>query len=246
MKLSEIDFQELRFYEIGSWPLPLRIVVMIIAGSAVIGLVYYFLINNALTELEAKRALQVSKRNEYRDKYDLAVNLPAYEAQMVDIQKMYTLVLRQLPSDSHIPELLENVNRLAERNGIKITSIKLGEPQTISAAYRELPIDFVLIGNYHSFGRFISDVAKLSRIVTLDDFNIKYAATKASRGDSSTGQLTMSIKAKTYWLANTEEKAVAEGSNKGKEPATPNKKSPKKPAPAGAKQVPASTPPGPK
>ncbi len=214
MNINDINFSELQVREIGMWPLVLRIAVIVAAAIIAFGLVFYFLINTELTELETEKATQEQRRKDYQEKYNLAINLSAYEAQMVDIQKMYTLVLRQLPSDSHIPELIESITRLAERNSIKITSIKLGDPQTLLGAYRELPIDLSLIGTYHSIGKFISDVAKLSRIVTLEDFTLKPSSARDDKNSATSGLLVMNMKAKTYWLANAQE--IEEAAKKDK------------------------------
>lgn len=215
MNIKEINFSELQIREIGMWPLVLRVGVIALASLITFGILYYFLISSALAGLDAEKLAQAQKRKEYQEKYNLAVNLNAYEEQMVDIQKMYALVLRQLPSDSHIPELIEALTRLAERNNIKITSIKLGDPVTLLKAYCELPIELVLTGSYHSIGKFVSDVAKLSRIVTLENFSLKIVQSKDDKSNNT--PLVMNINAKTYWLANAQE--IQESEEKEKQDA---------------------------
>ena len=60
--------------------------------------------------------------------------------------------------------------------------------------YAEKPIKIRLRGSYHEFGRFVSDIAALPRIVTLHDIEIKPAATQ----DAGPDNLVLNVTAKTY------------------------------------------------
>jgi len=116
-------------------------------------------------------------------------NLDAYRKQKEEMTATFGALLRQLPSDTEVPGLLEDITRAALDNELIIESIQL-EPERATEFYRELPIKIAVEGDYHKLGSFVSAVANLSRIVTLHDFKIK--------PERSVQNLKMSIDAKTY------------------------------------------------
>jgi type IV pilus assembly protein PilO len=119
-----------------------------------------------------------------------AANLEAYKRQMLEMEESFGALVSQLPSDTEVPGLLEDITNKGEQNGLAISKIDL-LPEVPQEFYIELPISIVAVGSYHDLGAFISGMAGLPRIVTLHDFNI------ASSG-SNTNQLEMNIVAKTY------------------------------------------------
>ena len=197
MNKNSIDFSELEARDIGSWPLVLRVAVIAAASIAAVFLVYILILSGQLESLDAAQTLEDSKRKEFKEKFNMAENLDAYVKQMAEMNDSYKGLLKQIPSDSNIPELIDNITKIADKNHLKFQSIKLGEAQNLSGFYKELPIDFILLGTYHNFGRFISDLSKLPRIVTLHDFTIN----KSTSDKAPAGTLVLAIKARTYWLS---------------------------------------------
>ena len=112
------------------------------------------------------------------------------------MEATFGALLKQLPSDTEVPGLLEDITRTAIDNELVIESIDL-QPERRTEFYVELPIDIVVEGDYHKIGSFVSGVANLSRIVTLHDFDVK--------PESSVNHLKMSILAKTYRYLDEEE-----------------------------------------
>lgn len=208
MNIGNIDFSQLEPREIGSWPQPIRIALIALSGVIGVLVIYFLFLSSQVSELETVRAQQQAKRDEFKQKYGLAANLDAYKQQMVQIQDAYKVMLKQLPDSSHVPELIDSISRIAANDNLKFDSIKLGDPKSVLGFYKELPIDISVTGAYHSFGKFVSDISKLSRIVTLHDFSIK------SEGQGGS-LLSMKISAKTYWLSeDTEPKAATPASSK--------------------------------
>ena len=105
------------------------------------------------------------------------------------MEATFGALLRQLPSDTEVPGLLEDITLTALDNGLKILSVDL-ETERAAEVYVELPITVTVEGGYHQFGQFVSGVSSLPRIVTLHDFRI---VPKTGPTD-----LTMTILAKTY------------------------------------------------
>ena len=107
---------------------------------------------------------------------------------MIELDETFGALLEQLPKDTEVPGLLEDITEVAYGSGLSMKSISL-EPEKVSEFYVELPIRIDVTGDYHDFGSFVSGVAALPRIVTLHDYAIK---------ESEGSQLNMVIEAKTY------------------------------------------------
>lgn len=227
MKLSEIDFRSLDFKEVGLWPLVLRIGLIIAAAILAIILSYMFIISEQVSSLDMQAQQEQDKRKEFQDKYNLAANLSAYEKQMIEIKESYKKTLRELPQSDLLPELIDTISQIAENNGVKARSIKPGTEMVQLGFYKEMPIFIVLDGDYNGFGGFISDISKLSRVVTLHDFSIK-----RSDGKAGVGGLVLELNAKTYWLssdksaANAAANPAAKSATSGTVPAGPGTTTP--------------------
>lgn len=199
MQLPEIDFSNLEIREIGSWPLIMRIGVIVLTVVTSIILVYMLVISKELDDLAAAEKNVADKMKDYKDQYNQAVNLDAYNKQMQDAQTTFQEYVNELPAASNIPELIDSLTKIGQKNNLKINSIKIGDPKLESGFYMSLPLTLSMTGQYHDIGLFVSDVSKLARIVTLGDFNIKPV------GAANPGELDIDIQAQTYWLASQSE-----------------------------------------
>ncbi len=188
-QLQNFDMADLDVSNIGSWPAAVKAIVMGLAFVLVLGVGYYFYLTEKQTTLERAQLSERELREDFESKSFRAANLEAYRAQMVEMETTFESLLRQLPSDTEVPGLIEDITRAALDNELKIESIDLQDEQR-TEFYVELPIQIVVEGNYHKIGSFVSAVANLSRIVTLHDFNIE--------PQQSPLNLKMSILAKTY------------------------------------------------
>ena len=106
------------------------------------------------------------------------------------MEARFGALVAQLPSETEVPGLLEDITDKGELNGLSIKRIDLLDEQAQNF-YIELPIAIEAVGSYHDLGAFISGMAGLPRIVTLHDFDITIDADAAP-------MLEMSILAKTY------------------------------------------------
>lgn len=196
--LKKIDLNDLDFNNIGAWPGALKVIVLVVVLAALLGAGYQFHLKNLQTSLEQARAQEQSLRTEFTSKSFRAANLDAYKAQLVEIEERFGSLLRQLPSDTEVPGLLEDITQIGLNSGLEFESITLGQ-EVAQQFYIELPINIVVQGSYHDLGTFVSGVSSLPRIVTLHDFDI--AAVK----DAGSSQLKMNILAKTYRYSDTQE-----------------------------------------
>lgn len=195
-QLQSFDFNDLDLNNIGTWPTPIKLILMLVVFSLVLGGGYYYYLTDKQTVLEQAETKEQSLKNDYEKKSAQAANLEAYRAQKIQMENTFGALVKQLPSETEVPGLLEDITRTAIDNDLTIESIDLGA-ERITEFYAELPIDITVEGDYHKIGSFVSGVANLSRIVTLHDFNISPAG--------SVQNLKMNIRAKTYRYLDDEE-----------------------------------------
>ena len=188
--LQEFDINEVDLDNIGSMPLVIKMVIWTIALIAVLVLGYFYHIKNLQTNLETASTLETELRQEFEQKAFQAANLDAYKKQMVEMEESFGALVSQLPSDTEVPGLLEDITNKGLLNGLELESIDLQE-EVAREFYIELPIRIIGEGSYHDLGAFISGMAGLPRIVTLHDFDIMQEA-------SGSSVLKLHITARTY------------------------------------------------
>lgn len=188
--MREFDLGSLDFDNMGSWPVPIKVLVWLVLVIAVLVGGYYYHIEDLQLELAKVEEKEVALRKEFEKKAFEAANLDAYRQQMVEMEESFGALVSQLPSDTEVPGLLEDITNKGLLNGLEISSIDLLKEQA-KEFYVELPIAITASGSYHDLGAFISGMAGLPRIVTLHDFQI---TTNAKNRNS----LDMKILAKTY------------------------------------------------
>jgi type IV pilus assembly protein PilO len=188
--LREFDVNDLDFETVGSWPFPIKMFIWVVVLGGVLAFGYYYHIEDLQIQLEGERKKEEQLKKDFEKKAFQAANLDAYRQQMKEMEESFGALVSQLPSDTEVPGLLEDITNKGLLNGLNIASIDL-LPEQAREFYIELPISIVASGSYHDLGAFISGMAALPRIVTLHDFNIS-----APRGDAN--NLSLRIIAKTY------------------------------------------------
>jgi len=188
------ELQNLDFNDIGRWPFLFRAIsvtlffVVVVAGGF-----YYFVYTAQMPKLERAEQEEQELRVVFESKQKKAVNFDAYKEQLAEIERSFGTMLRQLPGKTEIPNLLVDISQTGLAAGLQEELFQpVGEMQ--KDFYAEKPIKIRLRGEYHEFGKFVSDIAALPRIVTLHDIAIK----KDSSNDSSSADLILNVTAKTY------------------------------------------------
>ncbi|MEM6579785.1 MAG: type 4a pilus biogenesis protein PilO [Pseudomonadota bacterium] len=188
--LREFDINSLDFDNVGSWPVPVKVFIWVLLICLVLAGGYYYHIQDMQDELAKVEAKEIELKKDFEKKAFQAANLEAYRQQMVEMEESFGALVSQLPSDTEVPGLLEDITNKGLLNGLNIASIDL-QNETSREFYVELPIAISASGSYHDLGAFISGMAGLPRIVTLHDFTI------TARGNDA-NNLGMNIIAKTY------------------------------------------------
>jgi len=190
------DLKALDPNNIGNWP-PLPKLGLLLVGLILIVFAgYWFDWQGQLEELEKSQNKEEQLRQAFLDKKKQAVNLEIYRKQLSEIGQSFGALLKQLPNKSEMDGLLTDINQAGLGRGLQFELFRPAAQETVSEFYAELPINIRITGNYHELGAFASDIAKLPRIVTLNDININPA---------KDGTLAMDAVAKTYRYLDEEE-----------------------------------------
>ena len=193
-ELNEIDLANLDLENVGSWPAVARATLVVVLFLLLVLGGYYYHVAALSARLQASEVEELDLRRQFERKSFEADNLEAYKAQLVEMRDSFGALVSQLPSDTEVPGLLEDISAKGELNGLRIESIDLLD-EVLEEFYVELPISITANGSYHDLGAFVSGMAGLPRIVTLHDFEI------VMDGDESTN-LRMDLVAKTYRYKN--------------------------------------------
>jgi type IV pilus assembly protein PilO len=189
--LRRIDINDLDTHNMGAWPPAIKVLMGIVVAILVLSIGYNFSTSELEDQLELKREEESTLKEQFASKSHMAANLELYSQQMKEMENAFGVLLRQLPSDTEVPGLLEDITRTGLGSGLEFEEIKL-LPEVAQPFYIELPIKITVTGAYHDLATFVSGVAGLPRIVTLHDFNL------APVNPDDGPKLRMSILARTY------------------------------------------------
>lgn len=204
MELNELDFNN-----IGRWPLAARLLAVTVLFSAVLGGGYWYFTQHKIAELETVEAKELPLKNEFKQKQGKAANLEAYKQQMVEMEKRFGSMLRQLPQKTEVAGLLVEVSQTGLSNGLEFSLFK-PSAEIRKEFYAELPVNIQVTGTYHEFGGFVSGLAALPRIVTIHNVGIiptksKQANKKENLELDSDKLLNITLVAKTYRYLDEDE-----------------------------------------
>ncbi|SDX35639.1 type 4a pilus biogenesis protein PilO [Marinobacter mobilis] len=188
--LNEFDINDLDINNAGIWPAPVKFIVVLLIFGLILGGGYWFFVKDQFGRLERVQAEEQNLRQQYEAKAYQVANLDVFKSQMAEMEETFAALVQQLPSDTEVPGLLEDITNTALGSGLSLQKVAL-QPEQRRDFYAELPINIEVIGTYHELGSFVSSIAALPRIVTLHDLTIK-----PNGGNSE--QLSMSVVARTY------------------------------------------------
>lgn len=182
------ELNNLDLSNVGSWPPVAKSMLIVVFSILVATLSYFMLVDEKITTLQKAEAREQELRQIYRAKYAAAVNLELYKQQMIEMEETFSYLLKQLPATHETPGLLDDITYAGTSTGLTFVRINW-MPEIEKDFYTELPIQIDVVGDYHQFGNFVSEVAKLPRIVSLHDFSV--TTDKEDR-------LVFNVVAKTY------------------------------------------------
>lgn len=189
------DLNSLDLKTIADWPLPTKVVALAILFVVIVAAGWWFDWSGNLESLEQTRQKETELRGVFTTKKNQAINLDAYKKQLQDIEQAFGALLKQLPNKQEMDALITDVNQAGLGRGLQFDLFK-PEAETVSEFYAETPIAVKVTGSYHDIAAFVSDVAKLSRIVTLQDISMV---------PGKDGDMNMDATVKTYRYLDDEE-----------------------------------------
>jgi type IV pilus assembly protein PilO len=207
------QFEGLQGRHPGLWPLAPRLLCAAGVMAAVLGLGYFFYWSGQFEEQDALAAQEVKLRDDYRVKMAQAINLDALEAQQQQVNRYVERLEKQLPSKAEMAALLSDINQAGIGRGLQFELFKPGQV-VVKDYYAELPIDIKVTGHYHDIGEFAADMAKMPRIVTLN--NLALTAGKD-------GTLSLDAIAKTFRYLDQDELDAQAKARKAKKTAKKEK-----------------------
>ncbi len=210
------QFQNLDFKDLGAWQSIPRWTMYTVIASGVVGALWLFTISDSRQVLLIAEEKEVALRDEFKTKMNKAINLPELVKQKAQVQVYVNQLEKQLPSKAEMAALLTDINQAGIGRGLQFELFRPGQINP-KEYYAELPIELKIVGKYHDLGNFASDIAHLSRIVTLNNININLVAGKESA-------LSLESTAKTFRYLdeneiNEQQKLkIKDGANPGAKP----------------------------
>ncbi|MFN3750165.1 MAG: type 4a pilus biogenesis protein PilO [Thiobacillus sp.] len=189
-ELNKLDLKTL-----ADWPLPTKLGMLAVLLVAIVTAGWWFDWRGGMEALEAAKQKEAELRSTFTVKKNQAINLDAYKKQLADIEQAFGALLKQLPNKQEMDALITDINQAGLGRGLQFDLFK-PEGETLTEFYAETPIRVKVSGGYHDLAAFVSDVSKLSRIVTLQDISIE---------PTKDGVLNMDAIIKTYRYLDDEE-----------------------------------------
>ena len=192
----------------GAWPGYARTGAIILIMAAIIGAGTWYLVKPKFAELEKVEQQETQLRETFETKQRKIANLDAYKAQLEEMRRSFGAMLRQLPNRTGVANLLNDISQTRVASGLEE---ELFQPQgeITKEFYAEIPNKITVVGTYHEMGSFVSGVAALPRIVTIDQVEIRPAAggNRRNRGNEAPGELRMQALAKTFRYLDEDDEA---------------------------------------
>lgn len=207
------DFTQIDPKNMGSLPVPVKAVMLGVIFILLVGAGYWFMWRPAMEKYEQVAKRETELRQTFLTKKKEAINLPIYKKQMVEIERTFGALLRQLPDKAQMDGLLTDINQSGLEVGLDFELFKPGVERP-AEFYAEKPISIRVVGTYHQIGAFAQRISELSRIVTLSDLSVVPAA-----GSKEPGRLSVNAVARTFRYLDpsevqSKEKAKKKGSKK--------------------------------
>jgi len=189
------DLNKLDLKTLADWPLPTKLAALGVLCVAIVLAGWWFDWRGGMETLDVAKQKETELRSVFTTKKNQAVNLEAYTRQLADIEQAFGALLKQLPNKQEMDALITDVNQAGLGRGLQFDLFK-PDAETVSEFYAETPIRVKVTGGYHDIAAFVSDVSKLSRIVTLQNIALEPAKDSV---------LNMDAIVKTYRYLDDEE-----------------------------------------
>lgn len=121
--------------------------------------------------------------NEVEEGQAVKAQLPQFKRIVGEQQARLTQLRRVLPDGKETAEIIRRVQELAVESKLKIKSFT-PQPTIDNEFYEDWPILVSLEGSYHNLGDFFEKVSEFTRIINVEDINIRALEDASSSGPS--------------------------------------------------------------
>ena len=214
MKMEE--FSNLDPKNFGNWPIPVKGVIILVLCAITLFAGYWFDTQNQLAKLAKSQRQEGELKQKFENKQWKAATLPKLKEQLAQIESTLSELLRKLPNEAQVDELIRDISQSVLANGLKqeLFQPEYQKETEEKGLYVKLPIKLRAKGSYHSFGKFVSGVATMNRIVTLHDVSIE--SSKNAKDETYPQTLEMIAQIYRYLEESEEENQGKKGKKKKK------------------------------
>jgi type IV pilus assembly protein PilO len=191
------QFRDLDPKDPSMWPAVPRYALFAAASVVIVVVLWFVWLSGSQEVLQQEQEKEIKLRQDFKTKLAKAVNLDVLKKQREQVQQYVTQLEKQLPSKAEMDALLSDINQAGLGRSLQFDLFRPGQI-AVKAYYAELPISIKVSGRYHDIGAFASDIANLSRIVTLNNLAIT---------PKPDGTLTLDSTAKTFRYLDPDEVA---------------------------------------
>lgn len=194
-KQENFDYQNPDFNNMGSWPAAIKLTTLVLISALIVFGFYWFAVKDSNLRYDRAVSTEPQLREQYRTKSFQVANLDAFKLQLLEMEETFGELLAQLPDETEMPGLLDDISTTGTQSGLEIDRIT-PQADVVREFYIETPISIEVRGSYHEMGNFVSSMSAIPRIVTLHDFDI--SVQNQGPTNEAEAPLRMTIQARTY------------------------------------------------
>lgn len=195
------------------WPVLPKSLLCLVIAAAVAAVLWFVMLKDYQEQLDAENAQELTLKEDYKKKLQKAVSLDGLKKQREQVEQYVTQLEKQLPGKAEMAALLSDINQSGLGRSLQFEMFKPGA-MIVNDYYAELPIALRVNGRYHDIGAFASDIAYLSRIVTLN--NISIAPVSKDPAKDGNDSLVMNATVRTFRYLDPDEIQAQRKAGKGK------------------------------
>lgn len=163
------EVQALDVEDYGNWSKPIQVSSWLVVAAMTAFLGFTASTSSLISLSETEALNREALISTYETKFTTYSDATKYKEQLVEIEKKFNEQLQQLPKETEIPGLVDDLNRAAKQAGFKLVTLQLSK-EAPKEFFIEQPIEIEASGNFHAFGKFVELVSGMSRIVTIKTF----------------------------------------------------------------------------
>ncbi|MBO7554494.1 MAG: type 4a pilus biogenesis protein PilO [Neisseriaceae bacterium] len=170
------------------WPAPLKLLLGVLIVVAILAVGWFVKYKEQKENLDAVNTQEVKLKSEFENKAKKAATLPILKRELAELEESFAVLVKQLPTDAEIPNLIQELNQAGSNNSLQMSSTRPLKAEK-DGPVEILPYSISTKGSYDQFTKFAKDVGSLSRIVVLNTVNVT---------TDKDGKLVLDAKANTY------------------------------------------------